>query len=164
MLRATRPLGVARLLPTHILSRSSAHPMRNRPAFKYGRGRCIFCERQPPEIKISKEHVFADWLRAIFPRSDKITHTLGYVNWTTAPGSSRPTITAKRGQGHSGSKKVKAVCQSCNETWLSNDIEDAAKPILIPLIANQTLTLNVEMQWRLARWAAKTGMSLSLLK
>jgi hypothetical protein len=101
--------------------------------FLYGRRRCIFCERRPPDVKISKEHVFADWLRDIFPRDAKTTHTLGVIDWQR--GLARPTVTKKHGQGHSGSKKVRAVCQECNGTWLSS-LEDTAKPILTLLMAS----------------------------
>jgi hypothetical protein len=124
--------------------------------FKYGRRRCIFCTRQPPDVTISKEHVFADWLRDIFPRDDKTTHTMGIVDWLFGP---IPPFKLKHGQGHSGSKKVKAVCATCNQVWLSNNVEDAAKPILIPLIENTKLTINVNMQRILATWAAKTAMT-----
>jgi hypothetical protein len=129
---------------------------KNQP-FLYGRRQCIFCERQPPAIKISKEHVFADWLRDIFPRDSSTTHTLGIIDWKR--GLNQPVISRKQGQGHSGSKKVKVVCKECNETWLSNSVEEMAKPILMLLMANRTVNLGNEMQKTLATWATKTVMT-----
>jgi hypothetical protein len=134
--------------------------MSKRPAFLHGRGRCIFCERQPPDVKISREHIFADWLREIFPRDAATTHTHGIIDWpVTGPVEVPPTVTIGGGQGHSGTKKVKVVCATCNETWLSTKVEDAAKPILIPLIAGRACGLSVPMQRMLATWAAKTAMT-----
>jgi hypothetical protein len=128
--------------------------------FKYGRRRCIFCQRQPPEVSISKEHLFADWLREIFPRTAETTHTLGVFQWAGSPGRSSLTDRITReGQGHSGSKKIKHVCRTCNETWLSNQVEDAAKPTLTPLINGETMTVNADMQRILSTWAAKTVMT-----
>jgi len=60
--------------------------MAKRVPFRYGRGQCIFCEGQPPEVSISKEHLFADWLRDIFPRNSETTHTLGILEWAETPG------------------------------------------------------------------------------
>jgi hypothetical protein len=134
--------------------------MGKRPAFLYGRGRCIFCERQPPDVKISREHIFGDWLREIFPRDASTTHTHGIIDWpVTGPADMAPTVTIGGGQGHSGTKKVKVVCATCNETWLSTKVEDAAKPILIPLIAGRAGDLSVATQRILATWAAKTVMT-----
>jgi hypothetical protein len=127
--------------------------------FLYGRRSCIFCERRSPEVKISKEHLFADWLRELFPRTSETTHTMGIINWMGWVVGSRPPTTMHQGQGHSGSKKVRAVCQNCNETWMSNNVEDVAKPILIPMMTNEAITLNASMQRILSTWAAKTAMT-----
>ncbi len=127
--------------------------------FKYGRRKCIFCQRQPPEVIITKEHLFADWLREIFPRTSETTHTLGIIEWDGRPGRVPPRGGTKEGQGHSGSKKIRHVCKACNETWLSNDIEKPAKPILIPLLNGEPMMLNPNMQQILAAWAAKTVMT-----
>lgn len=126
-----------------------------RAPFKYGRGRCIFCT----EFGVTKEHVFGLWLREIFPRDDQTTHTRGVVEWHEPQIPDNPSVFTKVGQGHSGSKQVKVVCQKCNETWLSNLVEEAAKPILVPLIAGESGTLTIAMQRTLALWAAKTAMT-----
>jgi len=89
-------------------------------SFKYGRRQCMYCTQQPPEVIISKEHLFAEWLREIFRRTADTTHTIGVFEWATAPGRSMPKETRTQGQGHSGSKKIRNVCSKCNETWLSN--------------------------------------------
>jgi hypothetical protein len=62
-------------------------------------------------------------------------------------------------QGHSGTRKIRDVCSACNETWLSNDIEKPAIPILIPLINGDRTEIDPNMQRILATWAAKTVMT-----
>jgi hypothetical protein len=123
-------------------------------------GQCIFCGRRPPAVKMSREHIFADWLKTIFPRDNKTTHTHGVITWPSdATPQTPPAVATRQGQGHSGSKKVKVVCKSCNETWLSNSVENAAKPILTPLIAGRAGSVTSDMQRVLATWAAKTVMT-----
>jgi hypothetical protein len=130
--------------------------------FLYGRRTCIFCTGHPPDVKITNEHVFADWLRELFPRDSGTTHTHGVIVWPTSAGAPQadPSVWLNpRGHGHSGSKKVRAVCRTCNSEWLSNQVEEVAKPILIPMIAGRSCALNRDMQHRLATWAVKTVMT-----
>ena len=127
--------------------------------FKYGRGQCIFCTRQPPEVKISNEHLFGDWLRELFPRDAGMTHTHGIITYPIrGSGLTKPVLHTAQKQGHTGSKKLRFVCKSCNETWLSNLVENAAKPILEQMLQSRPLMINREMQRVLATWAAKTAM------
>ncbi len=72
----------------------------------------------------------------------------------------KPSVTVNpQLQGHSGSKKVGVVCRDCNAGWLSKQVEIPAKPILVPLIAGRSGTLNVIMQRIIATWAVKTIMT-----
>src|SRR5690242_8156042 len=134
--------------------------MPQRLPFLRGRRQCIFCERQPPNVKITKEHIFADWLKDLFPRDSETTHTHGVITWALER-RLRPATSIKttRGQGHSGSKKVRAVCRECNQTWLSTSIENTAKPILTSLISGRSGIITPHMQRLLATWAAKTTMT-----
>jgi hypothetical protein len=127
--------------------------------FQYGRGKCIFCQRQPPDVPMSKEHLFGDWLRELFPRNDATTHMLGVLEWIGAPFRSKPTERIKpSAQGHSGSKKVRHVCKECNEGWLSEKVESAAKPILTSVLRGDVVEIDEDMQRIIATWAAKTVM------
>lgn len=140
-------------------SRLRGHHMPRKPPFLHGRRKCIFCERQPPDIKITGEHIFSDWLRELFPRDDKTTHTQGVITWPLAgPPDVPPSIKLSPKLGHSGSRKVSAVCDRCNERWMSN-LEEAAKPILIQMITGRGGEISPSMQRTLATWAAKTAMT-----
>ncbi len=116
--------------------------------------RCIFCRQSG----LSREHIFGDWLRAIFPRSSADTHLHGMTTWGQAKsGKIYAMPTLKIEQGHSGSKKVKHVCKACNNGWMSR-MEMRARPILMPLIQGTFHKLSVFDQKSLAGWVAKTIM------
>jgi hypothetical protein len=109
---------------------------------------------------MSKEHIFGDWLRPLFPRDAGTTHTHGIVTWPlTGPKHVAPSLATFERQGHSGSKKVRVVCKPCNEGWLSNDIESVAKPVLIPLIRGRAGIVNHATQRIVSTWAAKIAMT-----
>lgn len=108
-------------------------------------GRCIFCQG----FHLSKEHLFADWLRDLFPRSAADTHTMGVAEggpWTLS-----------RQQGHSGSRKIRTVCIPCNRTWI-NHIDDDAKYVATPLIQGNATVITPAMQKVLANWFIKMAM------
>ena len=111
-------------------------------------GKCIFCGRSG----VTKEHLFADWLKELFPRSPADTHTFGEVQFTP-----ERTVTAKRRQGHSGSKKIRKVCQQCNNGWV-NHLDDAAKSVLVPMVRGETDSVTPAMQAALSTWLVKIAM------
>ena len=108
-------------------------------------GRCIFCGGPG----MSKEHLFSDWLRDLFPRSPDDTHTLGIAD--EGPYRLIPQ------QGHSGTKKIRTVCQTCNSGWVSA-IDDAAKAVAPPIIRGERVSISPEMQKALATWLCKIAM------
>lgn len=114
---------------------------------------------------MTKEHIFANWLRAIFPRDASTTHTHGTIVWPVAGSPpAGPVTSAARKQGHSGSRKVRVVCDSCNNGWLSTAVEDVTRPILEPRIQGQGGSINPQEQRLLATWAAKTVMTAEYVK
>lgn len=116
--------------------------------------RCIFCLKRGT----TDEHVFADWLRVLFPRTAKDTRSQGITQW----GQDRhgklyamPLLTIQ--QGHSGSKKVPYVCRGCNNGWMSR-MEKRTRPILMPLIQGIPHSKSTFDLQYLATWIAKTVM------
>ena len=67
----------------------------------------------------------------------------------------RPEI--KKRPGDPASKKIKAVCKNCNNTWMSR-IEEIAKPILSPLIMGQDAILSPSDQIAIVQWAVLKTM------
>lgn len=60
-------------------------------------------------------------------------------------------------QGSSSTKKIRAVCASCNNGWM-NRLEGHVRPILLPLIEGRGAWLDVAQQATLARWIAMKTM------
>jgi hypothetical protein len=131
----------------HDRYRSLAFPMK----FSAPR-RCIFCNTTGS----SQEHVFPDWLRVLFPRSPADTHNSRTTTWGKARDGKLYAMPAvKEHQGHSGSKKVKYVCQGCNNGWMSR-LENRTRPILMKLIQGIPHRISTFDQQILASWVAKT--------
>lgn len=129
---------------------------------KRPRIRCIFCLGHE---NISREHVIPDWVRQIIPKKP---HHGQYFILTQSVRSKLPPglrprhRSARVRQGHPISRKIKAVCKSCNTGWLSN-LEEELKPRLRALILGEVLTLTPWDQRRLATWATKTAMTAEML-
>lgn len=53
--------------------------------------------------------------------------------------------------GDPASRKLRVVCERCNNGWMSR-LQDKAKPVLIPLLTNKRWQLDLESQKTLASW------------
>lgn len=115
-------------------------------------GRCSFCGAH----NLSKEHLFAEWLKEVFPRDHRSTHTHGHIVHAANP-LDPPIITTRKRQGHTGSRKLRVACEPCNNEWMGT-LEERAKPILLPMMAGRLIVLNSQMQNDLSAWAVKTAM------
>lgn len=113
-------------------------------------GVCIFCGG---EGNLSKEHVFPDWMKQLFPRDSRSTHVEGVINWRDGQPSA-PIM--KQRLGHSGTRKTRVVCQACNNGWMSR-LENDVKPILATLVLGQRNCILRDELRLLAMWAAKSG-------
>jgi hypothetical protein len=54
---------------------------------------------------------------------------------------------------------VRAVCATCNSTWMNN-LDQAVKPIIVPLIRNRSQAVNEGKRTLLATWATKIAFLL----
>jgi len=117
---------------------------------------CIFCGERAG----SGEHVFPDWLNAVF----------GQLDWDQPdpglpPSWSRGVQDFRSGFAHhhewSASQiatlRNKKICHSCNTGWMSN-LEGASAPLLTPMILGRPRTLTQKEQLIAATWATKTVM------
>ena len=100
--------------------------------------KCIFCNGASG-TRLTKEHIFPDWLRRLFPRSPTDTHTHGHTSWKGL----QPVTSLTKKQGQAGSRRVKVVCQKCNNEWLSG-LEKRTKPLLLMLIHGMPFTSGSE--------------------
>jgi hypothetical protein len=96
---------------------------------------CVFCGKN--DSKPSKEHIIPQWLSRLFPN----------VMWDIEDRETKKTFQSK-GRIELVTKKP---CKRCNSEWLEQ-IESAAKPILLPLIDGSQSTLNPDEQMIIALW------------
>lgn len=106
--------------------------------------RCIFCNA----TGVTVEHIWPKWLRRYVPPALK-KHTYAGILVDRA-GSER---IARTWSGDPTSRGIKAVCEKCNNGWMSQ-LEERAKPILIRLLSGGTRVLSREDQTILASWSA----------
>jgi hypothetical protein len=118
---------------------------------------CIFCDcvlrpskQERPESRTA-EHIFGDGFRRI--SLHKVMNMyLGNVNGESPELMYSPTLT---------NLTTKSVCKKCNNEWMSA-LETAVEPIIVRLFngtdAHELSTADLEI---LARWTAKTAITLS---
>lgn len=117
--------------------------------------KCIFCGGG----NMSREHIYADWMRPYLRVFDSTTH---YVNTQTAPQWAQLIpARAERGKlhlkGDHRSRKLRVVCVTCNTTWMSR-LQTAAKPVLLPFLTGSNVALSRTQQRAAANWAAMFTM------
>ena len=106
---------------------------------------CIFC---CGEARQTKEHAVPQWFAKLKPANVSVRVEGEHRNvqkWDI--------LTDKV------ELKVRGCCTECNSGWMS-DLEDEARPILLPLIGGQEVQLVVSAQRVIATWAMKTVMVL----
>ena len=107
---------------------------------------CVLCGLNPVD---SKEHFYPEWMAKIIPLSG----SSGYVEDLHVHDPFERTI-SKRKKAKAGdilTKKIREVCQTCNNGWMSA-LETAAIPLLRPIIAGAEVNLSEADQTLVARW------------
>ena len=107
--------------------------------------RCIFCQSAQ---KLSREHVWADWLRNYLQRPNK--RAFHFVSSSKTGGQITRGKLNRPGDLHA--QRLQVVCKSCNETWMGK-LQEAAKPIIVPLLNDNWDYLGEREQRILAAWA-----------
>ena len=116
---------------------------------------CIFCGGSP----LTREHIWANWFRAYLPRTRPFYHSGRIV----LNEDKTQTQSSKKIAGDPKSRKLRIVCNKCNNEWMS-DLQNATKPILIPLLHRQQITLSEPRQRQLATWVAMTVICAEYLQ
>ncbi|HTT96688.1 MAG TPA: hypothetical protein VMF58_01450 [Rhizomicrobium sp.] len=108
-------------------------------------GKCIFCGGG----NLSKEHFWPSWAADLLPAGtgSYFEHYQAYTEKTKPIGDPKET----QRQGAVKTKKLRVVCVTCNNEWMSR-LENEAEPILRPLILGNSITLNQSGQHLLAKW------------
>lgn len=109
-------------------------------------GKCIFCGGHG----LTKEHMWADWLRAYIPRAATEHHTQSKVVYLE-----KDETSLHRRTGDPHSRRIRCVCLSCNNGWMS-ELQEDAKPFLVPMLKGERITLHRRAQTILASWIGMT--------
>jgi hypothetical protein len=113
---------------------------------------CIFCRS---DDKLTDEHIWGDWTRTYIPRPHK-KHDFADVR-VPKPGVHELAQTRIRA-GDPLNSQVRVVCGKCNSGWMSQ-IQETAKPHLIPLFKGEFRELSKIAQTAIAAWIAMATMT-----
>lgn len=117
--------------------------------------KCIFCGVSG---KLSREHVWAAWLRGYLPSDrgvNQVASRLGRIGNAVefSVTDMRVTETA-----HYGDKTLRLVCAKCNNGWMSR-LQNRVKPHLIPLMTSSGDGVIAEVALDILRkWLVMTTM------
>lgn len=106
---------------------------------------CIFCNSTGRK---SKEHLWPVWMHEHLPLigNGYNVSELNTFKWKNQIGAKK----TKR-QGHLTTKKIRVVCQKCNNGWMSM-LENEAKPILTKILNDESFKLCAKNQQTIAQW------------
>ena len=117
--------------------------------------KCIFAEPSHAHQPLSYEHVWGEWLKA-YARSGTNKHH-HFHEVIGKPGAVNRTSISLRA-GDPLQSKVKIVCKRCNSEWMSQ-IQQKAKPFLIPLIEGAPTVLVVQALEAIESWCVMATMT-----
>jgi hypothetical protein len=107
--------------------------------------KCIFCGRGGQGVRITKEHVLPNWLR---------TSSQGQVQGGPLELRSGGSVVDRR-EGVLFSVRPRIACLDCNTGWMQQ-LEERARPLLLPMLDGLPRPLNEAEQSIVAAWCVKT--------
>jgi|SRR5450631_373427 len=118
-------------------------------------GCCVFCGKQG---RLSKEHIWSDWLKTILPpqKSHTYTQVFGEATQDLTDFSVTPVSQHTR-QGALQQRKIRNVCTGCNSGWMSVAV-NSAKPHAERLVKGEHAILDVSAQAALCVWISIAAM------
>ncbi len=114
--------------------------------------KCIFCQRSG---NITYEHIWGDWTKSVVPRTSN-KHTEARVTVLRTGEPDPPDVRIRAGDPLDAS--VPIACAECNNGWMS-EIQNRAKPYLIPLFKGESCLLDYSAQSVIATWIAMASMT-----
>src|SRR6266446_67547 len=113
---------------------------------------CIFCGTAGP---LTNEHVFPRWCHRFLPN----TRTTKYASVRGIRSPSVDQFHLVKRSGDIRDWKIPCVCTPrCNNGWMRQDIENRARPIMIPLIRGESMRITPAQQAVIATWAGLEAM------
>jgi hypothetical protein len=129
-------------------------------SFNRDRGKCIYCANIG---KLTKEHVFGEWLSQHYPSElkpvvQRLRRPETLELFTDKDPSLHVRFLKPRMEANYQSK-VKNVCASCNNGWMSQ-IQTKAMPLVKQLADGNSQKLTLEESKTLSLWAVMVSINL----
>ena len=94
------------------------------------------------------EHLWPGWMHPYLPKIENPKKRSVFASGTI---NTHYVTRSKPQPGHPYTRTFKVVCKKCNESWMS-EIEERAKPILLPIILGQNVNIDEARRRRLVDW------------
>lgn len=122
----------------------------HRPSSWKEPSRCIFCGSPGP---LTKEHVYSNWTRRIVPRTMKKYDSLRATSY-----HDRSDFIFVDRPGDIRDWQVRCVCGlMCNNGWM-RQLDNVARPIMIPLVKGEEVRVTPDDQRIISAWASMKAM------
>jgi hypothetical protein len=102
---------------------------------------------------LTQEHVYSRWTRRFVPRTLKSYKSLRATSYPD-----RTDFVFVKRPGDVRNWQVLCVCAGCNNGWMRQRVDEAARPLLISLIQGHQIRLTPQQQRTIATWAAMKAM------
>jgi hypothetical protein len=127
------------------------------------RKECIFCERSEPQVTITKEHLFSQWVDDVL-MPGLLGPDRSYER-TTAGRDGSPRTTTWSSEVIAAIEKA-LVCggapDSCNNGWMSG-LDGQVRQLAEPMMLGKPKLLTIQDQTVIAAWAAMKSMVLEYM-
>jgi hypothetical protein len=109
---------------------------------------CIFCGGKG----LTYEHAFAAWLKPYLASTQT-----EYFAGDNDLYPSHVSHSVKKWSGTPYSRRLRIVCKTCNNGWMGK-LQEAAKPLLVPLLNGSACVIGIAQLMTLSSWAAMSTM------
>lgn len=117
---------------------------------------CIFCGKAEPKGKDGEDIVSKWFAKEFHPSHAPETFAVDVIEGVTADRLPKPI---SRQSQTAAAVRLADVCQECNRGWMSV-IEEAAKPVLVPLMQGKATTLDTSAANIITTWAQLKAITL----
>ncbi len=121
-----------------------------------GQHGCIFCGNKP----LTKEHIWGQWITEYVSRTTN-KYAFGHVVAHKKPEDNIERSSLRAGDPIGAN--VRVVCGPCNNEWMSQ-LQEKAKPHLIPLFKGETVWLKKSDQAAIADWIIMATMTAEYIQ
>jgi hypothetical protein len=121
---------------------------------------CIFCERSATDVKMTREHLWPNWINKL-PANSRFAGPVERTRVLEDDESQREVDSWTT--RILADQTIRCVCEACNGGWMSQ-IEAAAKPHILAMMHGAPYTLGPDAQSILATWTTLKAMIMEYVQ